>query len=136
MKTLKLFVVLFALLSLIGCDSGDSGDGSNNSNQYNSININELDYGFSIVGVSSDYESVRLIYCSTGNYEYYRGNSSFYGSFNIVGDEVQMYDNDGGSYVIVTYGTNSLDVGETYAIRGLSSDITVSEINEISCYIE
>lgn len=133
MKTLKLFVVLFALLSLIGCDSGDSGDGSNNSNEYNSINIDELDYGFSIVGYNSDNESVELIYCSTGNYEYYRGSNSFYGSFNIVGDEVQMYDNDGGSYIISTSGTGSFEVGEYYYIFDISSDITVNEINEVSC---
>lgn len=98
-----------------------------------SIDIMDLDDGYSLEGYSSDGDLVILEYCH-GTYNYYRGADYFYGDFSTNQFTVNMYDSDGGSYVIDT-DAGFIDVGINYYIFDINSDITVDVITPLTnCY--
>lgn len=121
-----------ALLS--GCGGGGGDDfveeGSGGSND-SRVDISDLDLGYVIEGESSYGNDVRLVYCR-GDYDYYRNSTHFDGTFNIIGDEIQMHDSASGTYIIDT-DNNYLEVGEYYDIFDVADDITVESIFETSC---
>ncbi len=96
-----------------------------------SVNLYDLTYGYAVEGYSSYGEQVSLDYCANG-YDLYRGNEHFHGEFNTNGYTINMYDSDGGSYVIDT-DDGYLDVGENYYIYDIDTDITVEAIYPIPC---
>ncbi len=149
-KFISLFILIIALFAVSGC--GSSGSSSDNgyapaplpvdpipvdptpidpipSDQ--SVDLLDLGYGYAIEGYSSYGEYVALDYCGSA-YDLYRDSEHFYGEFNTDGYTINMYDSDGGSYVIDT-DDGYLDVGENYYIYDINTDITVETITPISC---
>ena len=134
MKKLRSLVFAgIAVFTFSGCGgtSGDGGGDDGSGELYTTVDIEHLYQGYGMTGYSDDMEDVTLVYCG-GQYDYYRGSEHFYGDFNIVDDEIQMYDHDGGSYIIDT-DNYFLEVGEYYYIFDINSDITVESIYAISC---
>ncbi len=98
-----------------------------------SIDITDLDDGYSLEGYNDNGELVILEYCH-GRYNYYRGSDYFYGDFDTNELTINMYDNDGGSYIIDT-DAGLIDVGVNYYIFDINSDITVDIIAPLNdCY--
>jgi len=91
-----------------------------------SIDLYNLDDGYAIEGYDEFGDMAILEYCH-GTYTYYRGNETFYGDFNTDGYTINMYDSDGGSYVIDT-DTGAIEVGMNYYIFDINSDIDVDAI--------
>ena len=139
-KLIKLLILSVAVVFFTGCNGTVDGSGSNNYSGWTntgsissaSIDISNLTYGYEIQGYNNSGQNVTLQYCN-GYYAYYRGSSeSFYGYFTISGATVNMYDDDGGSYVIDTYG-GYIEEGYNYYIYDVSDNITVTDILGISC---
>jgi hypothetical protein len=133
----KLFGLLLSgsmVLALSGCGGGGGGGDEPQipNTEIESININNLYEGYEISGVNNLNEMITLLYCPDGHYEYYRNSESFTGDFNIVYDEIQMIDDNGGSYVIET-GDNYLEVGEVYPCDSLGRDLEINSIVESNC---
>jgi len=98
-----------------------------------SIDIMDLDNGYSLEGYSDNGELVILEYCH-GTYNYYRDSDYFYGDFDTNNLTINMYDSDGGSYVIDT-DDGVIDIGVNYYIFDINSDITVDTIAPLDdCY--
>lgn len=129
-KFMGLVLAGVAVFALSGCGGGGDGD-DGDTGGYTDVDILDLDLGYVIDGQSSYGNDVRLVYCR-GDYDYYRDSTHFDGTFNIVGDEIQMYDSDGGTYIIDT-DNNFLEVGEFYDIFDVADDITVESIFETDC---
>jgi len=144
-KFISLSILVIALFALSGCGSSSSNDSGYTpapvdpipvepitpplSDQ--SVDLLDLGYGYAIEGYSSYGEYVILDYCGSG-YDLYRDSEHFYGDFNTDGYTINMYDSDGGSYVIDT-NDGYLDVGVNYYIYDIDTDITVEAITPISC---
>jgi len=93
----------------------------------------DLDDGYSLEGYSDSGELVILEYCH-GTYNYYRDADYFYGDFDTSGLTINMYDSDGGSYVIDT-DDGMINLGVNYYIFDVDSDITVDTIAPLTdCY--
>ncbi len=132
-------MLVLSMVLLNGCGGGSSdGSGSGGggqqppSTEYEYIEITNLWEGYEIDGVNNRDEDVTLFYCSDGHYEYYRNNEKFTGSYNVVDDEIQMMDDDGGSYVLET-GNALLEVGEIYPCDALGRDLQVNGIFASDC---
>ena len=134
-----------ALFALNGCggDSDSSSGGNTNpdngggGNTYNDVYLTDLEQGYSIRGYNTNNESIELIYCGV-NYDYSRDGEWFNGTFFIDYDEVEMSDNNGGSYVlnVDTYDNNDDSMiinGQTYACPSLGRDLTVEQITQVDC---
>jgi len=128
-----------AIFALSGCGSSSGGDTdtSGEGNTYDDVYLTELDQGYSIKGYSSEDEEVEFIYCND-EYEYYRDNENFFGTFFIDDDEIEMNDEKGGSYVLIvdTYDNNGdslMKVDKTYACPSLARDLTVESISLVDC---
>jgi len=135
-RLLGLLVSGSMVLALNGCGggsgSGDNGGGGQQPSNIERIDIDNLSEGYEINGVNNRDESIRLLYCSDGHYEYYRNNEYFEGTYNIKYDEIQMSDNNGGSYVIET-GDYTLELGEVYPCDSLGRDLEINSIYEANC---
>ncbi len=132
-------MLVLSMVLLNGCGGGSSdGSGSGGggqqppSTEYEYIEITNLWEGYEIDGVNNRDEDVTLFYCSDGHYEYYRNNEKFTGSYNVVDDEIQMMDDDGGSYVLET-GNALLEIGEIYPCDALGRDLQVNGIFASDC---
>ena len=128
-------VLVLSMVLFSGCSGGSSSDGDSGqttADGYEVIDINYLSEGYEINGVNSRNENVTLLYCSDGHYEYYRDSEQFSGSYNIVRDEIQMIDSDGGSYVLET-GNYYLEVDEIYPCDSLGRDLQITSIYEVNC---
>lgn len=133
-KTIHLLLALFALFAFNACgEVEDELNGDTDNSSITSVDILNLDDGYVIDGYNSQDENVRLIYCGTG-YDYSRGSLSFSGTFNINSTQIiiNMFDSDGGSYIINT-GNGYLEVGQNYDIYDVKYDITVKTIFETAC---
>ncbi len=97
-----------------------------------SVDILDLYLGYAIEGYSAYGEFVALEYCIDG-YDFYRDSEHFFGSFSSSDFTINMYDSDGGSYVIDT-DDGFLHIGENYYIFDVDTDITVDNIYPIDCY--
>ncbi len=95
------------------------------------VDLLDLSYGYAIEGYSSYGEFVALDYCGYG-YDLYRSSEHFYGDFNTDGYTINMYDSDGGSYILDT-ADGYIDVGMNYYIYDINTDITVESITAITC---
>ncbi|MFK5976141.1 MAG: hypothetical protein QM493_06500 [Sulfurovum sp.] len=128
-KFIRLAFLGLAVIVFTGCGAVVD-DGGNNGV---SINIYDLTYGYSIEGYNDFGQNVTLEYCGS-DYRYYRGSEYFEGSFNINGSGivVNMWDDDGGSYIIDS-NTGYLEVGYNYYIYDVSDDITITNILTLSC---
>jgi len=141
-KLTSLIFTGVALFALNGCGSDGGSDGGGNpdnggGNTYNDVYLSELGEGYSIRGYNTNNESVELIYCGV-NYDYSRDGEWFSGTFFIDYDEVEMSDNNGGSYVlnVDTYDNNDNSIiinGQTYACPSLGRDLTVDQISRVNC---
>lgn len=133
-KLMNLFLSGVAVVALSGCGGSSTSDGEDDNgggNSYVDVHILDLEQGYAISGYNDVSDNVTLEYCYD-EYKYYRGSEYFYGTFNIVDTEIQMYDSDGGSYIIDTP-NELLEVDENYYIWDISSDITVESIDLIDC---
>ena len=98
-----------------------------------SVDLYELDNGYSIEGYTENGDIAIIEYCH-GRYTYYRGVELFYGDFTTDGYTINMYDDDSGSYVIDT-DTGVIEVGMNYYIFDINSYIDVEEIIPLTdCY--
>jgi len=99
--------------------------------ELNSVDLYDLDAGYSIGGYNNMGELVVLEYCK-GEYVYYRDSEFFNGNFDISnnGATINMYDSDGGSYVIDTE-NGLIEVGYSYYIFDINNDISVEAIETI-----
>ncbi len=95
------------------------------------VDLLDLSYGYAIEGYSSYGEFVALDYCGYG-YDLYRDSEHFYGEFTTDGYTINMYDSDGGSYIVDT-DDGYIDIGMNYYIYDIDTDITVESITAISC---
>jgi len=123
-----------ALIALNGCGGGGGDDTTPiGPESFDSVDVLDLDDGYIIDGVNQAGEDVTLEFCH-GEYDYYSGaNIHGFGDFNINGDRVNMFDDDGGSYRIDTF-NNLFEVGEEYTIDFQNDEIIVEQITEdISC---
>jgi hypothetical protein len=134
-------MLVLSMILLNGCGGGGSSDGAGSpggggqqpaSIEYEYIEISNLWDGYEIEGVNSRNENITLLYCSDGHYEYYRNNEKFTGSYNVVDDEIQMMDDNGGSYVLET-GNALLEVDEIYPCDSLGRDLQVDKILASDC---
>ena len=133
-------ILVLSMVLVNGCGGGSSdGDGSAGGggeqpsrSEYEYIEITNLWEGYEIDGVNNRNEKITLFYCRDGYYEYYRNNEEFSGSYNVVGAEIQMIDDKGGSYVLET-GNALLEVGEIYPCDALSRDLQVNAIFASDC---
>lgn len=141
-KFISLSILVIALFVVSGCGSSSSDSGYTPAPVEpvdpidpplpdQSVDLLDLGYGYAIEGYSSYGEYVILDYCGSG-YDLYRDSEHFYGDFNTDGYTINMYDSDGGSYVIDT-NDGYLDVGVNYYIYDIDTDITVEAITPISC---
>lgn len=97
-----------------------------------SVDILDLNLGYIIEGYSAYGEFVALEYCRDG-YDFYRDEEYFFGSFSSSDFTINMYDSNGGSYVIDT-DDGFLHVGGNYYIFDVDTDITVNNIYPKDCY--
>jgi hypothetical protein len=132
-------MLVLSMVLLNGCGGGSSdGGGSGGDGQqppstgYEYIEITNLWEGYEIDGVNNRNENITLLYCRDGHYEYYRNDEEFTGTYNVVGAEIQMMDDDGGSYVLDT-GNALLEVGEIYPCDALGRDLQVNGIFASDC---
>jgi hypothetical protein len=150
-KLTSLIFASVAIFALSGC--GDSGSGGNDNNSggngghpdngggggniYNDVYLTDLEQGYSIRGYNTDNETIELVYCGV-NYDYSRDSEFFRGTFFIDYDEVEMSDNNGGSYVlnVDTYDNSDEPIlisGQTYACPSLGRNLTVDQISRVNC---
>ena len=135
-KLMSLLLSGVTIIALSGCGGG-SDDGSTTPIEITEVDILKLNEGYQINGVNDALEDVTE-YCAN-EYDYYRGvDEHFLGTFNIgdIGADtdvrINMFDDDGGTYVIDT-DDGHLHVGEIYYIDSVSDEIEVESIVEISC---
>jgi hypothetical protein len=97
-----------------------------------SVDILDLYLGYAVEGYSAYGEFVALEYCMD-SYDFYRDTEHFFGSFSSSDFTINMYDSDGGSYVIDS-DDGFLHIGGNYYIFDVDTDITVDNIYPIDCY--
>jgi len=117
-------------------DYGDTSDnfGYDNYENSKSIDIYDLEEGsYTITGYNNRGEDIELNFNSDGSYEYYRDGENFYGSFSIKYGEVQMIDDNGGSYVLAA-NNDELSVGGSYFCDALGRELTITSITGGSLY--
>jgi len=141
-KFTNLMFIGVALFAINGCsgdsDGGTNGnDGNSGGNTYNDVYLTDLGQGYSIRGFNTNNENVELVYCGSG-YNYSRDGEWFTGTFFIDYDEVEMSDDNGGSYVLTvdTYDNSDEPIlinGQTYACPSLGRDLTVEQISLVNC---
>ncbi|GEM_PF-4197507 len=143
-KILLIGSMVVASLVMSGCDvaddatDGDADDVGNyvSGTTYDAVYLDDLYMGFVISGYNNKGENVALSFCDN-SYTYSRAKSqteSFYGTFRIDGNEVEMTDKTsaGGSYVL-NGRSGSLETGYTYDCNALSRDLTVEAITKVDC---
>ncbi len=140
-KLLSLAISGMAVLMLNGCGGGGVSDGGIDNptptppvSTVDKVDIANLYEGYEVNGVNDKGDDITLDFCHNYTYVYYRGNMRFSGNFyaNSESTKIDMYDDDGGSYIIETY-NGFLEVGEYYEIYDVHDEITVEEIVEIDC---
>jgi hypothetical protein len=98
-----------------------------------SVDVYDLDNGYAIEGYNENGDVTIIEYCK-GQYTYYRGVESFYGDFNTDGYTINMFDMDGGSYIVDT-DNGLIEVGMNYYIFDINSYIDVDAIVPlVDCY--
>ncbi len=113
----------------------DNNDYNDDSGTYQSIDIYDIDEGsYTITGYNNYGEDIELNFYSDGiSYSYSRDSEYFNGTFKILYGEIQMSDNQGGSYVLVAE-NDELVVGNSYFCDALGRELTITSITGGSLY--
>jgi hypothetical protein len=134
-KTTKILSVAIAMIGLSAC--GDTIPEREREaiqdptpRSYEFVKLSDLKDGYSVRGTNLNGLEMRLDFCLY-RYDYTSGKRSWYGSYGINSDRINLYDETptGGSYRIDTI-TSVLEVGELYTIDFQDDEILVEEILE------
>jgi hypothetical protein len=137
-KFINMLFLGLSLLAFSACGSSDSSQTPSIENpiieSYPIVNLQDLEDGYIVSGVNDSGQNVTLSFCFD-KYDYYSGDSQWYGYYTLNGQRINMFDETptGGSYRIDTF-NGRLEVGEIYTIDFQNDEIIVeSIIDDVRC---
>lgn len=143
-KIIRLCSSAIAVIALSACGGTSSTSNAEEDNiievedilpqSYAFVDVLDLDDGYIAKGQNFSGEEVSLGFC-LGSYTYNSADESWYGSYSLNGQRINMFDetDTGGSYRIDTF-NSLLEVGEAYTIDFQNDEIIIEEIiDNIAC---